>query len=179
MGRVNTRSMTRKNGPRKAKKLANQIICVNGGVAKNGKYLKKANITTLPHQRKIIYPYQKQLAWDKCAKVSGLNPREYRMDNYMNVIKYSEYGNRRSGSGWEIDHIKPFSKGGTNDDSNLQALQWYENVLKGNQYPYKPLQLKHVSELVHGGPKRGTRVRKPTQHLNIAHFHSRKTPLRM
>jgi hypothetical protein len=37
--------------------------------------------------------------------------------------------------GWEIDHIKPVSRGGTDDLSNLQPLQWENNRRKGDDYP--------------------------------------------
>jgi hypothetical protein len=37
--------------------------------------------------------------------------------------------------GWEIDHIKPVSQGGTDDISNLQPLYWENNRHKGDDWP--------------------------------------------
>ena len=55
-------------------------------------------------------------------------------------MKYSEHGNTNSNNGWEIDHIKPSAKSGSDDLDNLQALQWENNHRKGDEYPC------HVSE---------------------------------
>jgi hypothetical protein len=37
--------------------------------------------------------------------------------------------------GWEIDHIKPVSAGGTDDLENLQPLQWGNNHHKADNWP--------------------------------------------
>ena len=39
--------------------------------------------------------------------------------------------------GWEIDHLKPVSKGGTDHLNNLAPTYWHKNRQKGNKYPYK------------------------------------------
>ena len=39
--------------------------------------------------------------------------------------------------GWEVDHRHPVSKGGTDSTKNQQAVQWKENRIKSDKYPYK------------------------------------------
>ena len=52
------------------------------------------------------------------------------------AIEFSKYGDTtENGTGWEIDHIKPVAKGGTDDFGNLQALQWQNNRYKSDMWP--------------------------------------------
>lgn len=74
--------------------------------------------------------------WRKGAEVSGYDPNTWRKDSCGRLIKFQDYGNTNSKNGWEVDHIKPVSKGGSDDLSNLQPLQWELNRDKGDSHPW-------------------------------------------
>ncbi len=67
--------------------------------------------------------------WDKARETSGKDPDNIRHDACGAAIKKDDYGNRKSDQGWEIDHKDP---NGGDDLSNLQALQWKNNVDKSD-----------------------------------------------
>lgn len=70
--------------------------------------------------------------WKKGTIVQGYDAATYRKDQCGAWIRYSDYGNRSSQYGWEIDHITPDSKGGADTLSNLRPLQWQNNVDKSD-----------------------------------------------
>ncbi|MFQ6704171.1 MAG: HNH endonuclease [Alphaproteobacteria bacterium] len=55
------------------------------------------------------------------------------MDDYGREIFWEAYGDRDSRYGWEIDHIYPKSKGGSDSLSNLRPLHWISNLLKSDK----------------------------------------------
>ena len=78
---------------------------------------------------------QKQIAWENARRIRGKNPNLYRRDRLGNEMYKPAYGTNGK-KGWEVDHSRPRSKGGTNSPRNLQAMQTAANRRKGNRYPY-------------------------------------------
>ncbi len=73
----------------------------------------------------------KDKVWGKAKKIFGKLPNQYRKDPYGNVMRKSSYG-KTTPMGWEIDHIIPTSRGGSDALRNLQALNAIVNRSKGN-----------------------------------------------
>jgi 5-methylcytosine-specific restriction endonuclease McrA len=74
--------------------------------------------------------------WDKATIVPGINPAKRRKDDNGAWIEWDQYGDTtEGGTGWEIDHIRPVSRGGADEPSNLQPLQWQNNRAKGDDWP--------------------------------------------
>jgi len=77
-----------------------------------------------------------EAVWQKGAVLSNPNVdgRTWRKDVCSAWILRSEYGNRNSDYGWEIDHIVTKDDGGSDDLSNLRPLQWENNNLRGTPF---------------------------------------------
>ena len=76
----------------------------------------------------------KEYVWQKAKPIRGKDPKKYRRDHFGNEIFKGSYG-KHSPMGWEVDHIVPKSKGGSNRRCNLQALQTGANRRKSNKVP--------------------------------------------
>lgn len=78
----------------------------------------------------------KKTVWNMAQIVSGYDPSKIRKDYCGAWIDWDKYGDTtENGNGWEIDHKKPVAKGGNDDLSNLQPLQWQNNRQKSDDYP--------------------------------------------
>ena len=80
----------------------------------------------------MSYQQKKDYVWEKGQTIRGKDPDLYRKDRLGNIIYKPSYG-KYSPMGWEIDHSKPQSKGGTHHLNNLQPLNTKANRQKGNK----------------------------------------------
>lgn len=74
----------------------------------------------------------KEKVWNTGNKIKGKDPSKYRSDVYGNTMYYNSYG-KNSKMGWQIDHIKPISRGGSDTLRNLQPLNSIINMSKSNK----------------------------------------------
>lgn len=74
--------------------------------------------------------------WSKGRSIDGYDSNNWRYDMCGKPMKRSEYSNTNSDYGWEVDHEKPVARGGSDDLSNLQPLQWDNNRKKSDMYPW-------------------------------------------
>lgn len=78
------------------------------------------------------YDYQTLSAiWAKAQIVPNNNPSVFRKDTYGYWIKWNDYGTT-SKYGWEVDHIIPVSRRGSDVLGNLQPLHWENNRRKSD-----------------------------------------------
>ena len=70
-----------------------------------------------------------QAVWDKGQSIAGRDPNVWRQDICHATMKRTDYGERDTSNGWEIDHIDP---DGGDRLSNLQPLHWQNNAAKSD-----------------------------------------------
>lgn len=74
--------------------------------------------------------------WRKGRVIATHDSNVWRHDMCGQVMKFDEYGKVNSKFGWEVDHVKPVTRDGTDDIANLQPLQWEDNRRKGDTFPW-------------------------------------------
>jgi hypothetical protein len=79
----------------------------------------------------------------KITKESAYELWEERYGSQIKVKDYSDrkmdksaYGNTNSEFGWNIDHIRPESKGGSNKQGNLEICTILTNDEKADKFPH-------------------------------------------
>lgn len=75
-------------------------------------------------------PQQLSAIWAKASPVTGYDPNVWRQDGRRAWIGWQSYGKRNSLYGWEVDHIQPVERGGSDAMSNLRPLHWKNNASK-------------------------------------------------
>lgn len=86
---------------------------------------------------------QKLRLWHEANIVDDHDPDKIRQDSCGAWIQWDKYQDRGSDFGWEVDHVFPQSvlkeKGADKDEidceDNLRAMNWHNNVSKGDDYP--------------------------------------------
>jgi hypothetical protein len=78
-----------------------------------------------------------EAVWNKGTPISGYDSKMWRRDKCGHAMKRDDYGNTKSEYGWEVDHIKPVAKGGSDDLGNLHPLYWETNRDKSDTYPWQ------------------------------------------
>lgn len=85
--------------------------------------------------KRVFSQTEIDMVWRKAKTIQSVDPNSMRQDYAGAWIRYSDYGNRNSQYGWEIDHIKPLALGGSDDLDNFLPLQWNNYIRKGDDYP--------------------------------------------
>ncbi|OGQ01280.1 MAG: hypothetical protein A2026_04880 [Deltaproteobacteria bacterium RBG_19FT_COMBO_46_12] len=73
-----------------------------------------------------------EAVWQKGTPEPGYS--SFRKDVCGASMSRDKYGKPEKW-GWEVDHTKPVTQGGTDDLSNLRPLHWENNRAKGDSYP--------------------------------------------
>lgn len=88
------------------------------------------------HEHMALLEDLKRAAWARTSPVGEhANAWEFRKDPLGNLVRYADYGNRKSPFGWELDHIVPRLPEGTADTENLQALHWRATAARSENVP--------------------------------------------
>lgn len=75
-----------------------------------------------------------EAVWNKGNAIVGYDARVWRRDACGWPMLRTAYG-QTGEHGWEVDHIRPVAKGGSDDLANLQPLHWRVNRAKSDDWP--------------------------------------------
>ena len=92
---------------------------------------KDRNMPTILASAFAAVEQRKLAVWIKGHVIPGYDPTVWRRDDFGHAIRFSDYGNRSSTYGWEIDHIVAIALGGSDGLSNLRPLHCTNNATLG------------------------------------------------
>jgi hypothetical protein len=88
------------------------------------------------HEQLTLLEDLKRAAWGRTSPVGNhASAWEFRKDRLGNMVRWADYGNRKSPFGWELDYIEPKAIGGSNDPENLQAMHWRAIAARSENVP--------------------------------------------
>lgn len=88
------------------------------------------------HEHMTLLEDLKRAAWARTTPVGHhANAWEFRKDKLGNLVRWADYGNRKSPFGWELDEIAPRAAGASSDPDNLQALHWRATAARSRAVP--------------------------------------------
>lgn len=93
----------------------------------------------MPNQKadgRSFTPQEIEQIWRRAIHFSGYGPTERKIDACGYLIMREKFGDTISPYGWAIDHIRPLTRGGSDEIENLQPLHWENNLKKGDRYPW-------------------------------------------
>jgi hypothetical protein len=70
--------------------------------------------------------------WQACRSIPGLNEQRWRYDHAELLMKWEDYGNRKSNVGWQVAYIVALEDGGADHVDNLRAVSFSARILKGD-----------------------------------------------
>jgi hypothetical protein len=88
------------------------------------------------HEHMTLLEDLKRAAWSRTSPVGEKeNVWEFRKDRLGNLVRYADFGNRKSPFGWELDYIGPRVVGSAANPDNLQALHWRATAARSANIP--------------------------------------------
>jgi len=72
--------------------------------------------------------------WQNAKTVDNFDPNKFRQDVCGAWMAWDNYA-KETAIGWEVDHVLPVSKGGTDHTDNLRAMHWQNNRSKADDFP--------------------------------------------